>query len=590
MLPRCRTPRLLFSFLTFALPTALLLNVLSSRPLPVQAAESAANPSPRLAVLVVFDQMRGDYLSRWEKLFGEKGFHRLQRDGAWFTNCHYPYSDTLTAPGHASIATGCLPSEHGIIDNDWYDRTAGKDVYCVITGRHERVPPVPRSEPVSETEQKRIAKTSVSPERLLVTGFADALKEATRGKGRVVALSLKDRSAVLPAGYHPDACYWFDNRDGIFVTSTYYGLPLHAWVAEFNRARPADRWFGKAWERYRPDLEYFYYSGPDDVSAEGRGFGQERTFPHPMKGGKAKLSEDYYQAVVASPYGNELLLELALRAIDGERLGRGDAPDFLSVSFSSNDLIGHVWGPDSQEVLDVTLRSDQILQRLLDHLDAKVGKGRYVLALTADHGVCPLPEVARGQGKDAGRVPGDLLGSRAEAFLNKTFGKKEENGRWLVGKASSWAYLNHALLQKHGLDAAQVEETLAGWLKQQPGILTAYTRSQLLKGLPPDDVLGASVRRSFHPERSGDVVVVVKPYYLYSSLFVTGTTHGTPHPYDTHVPLLVYGPGVRPGVREQAVTPLATATILARALGIAPPARAQARLPDGLFTSPLRRY
>jgi hypothetical protein len=214
-----------------------------------------------------------------------------------------------------------------------------------------------------------------------------------------------------------------------------------------------------------------------------------------------------------------------------------------------------------------------------------VGKGQYVLALTADHGVCPIPEVARSQGKDAGRVPADLLGSRAEAFLNKTFGQKEEKVRWIEAKASTWVYLNRALLQQRGLDAARVEEALAGWLKEQPGVLTAYTRSQLLQGLPADDPIAARVRRSFHKVRSGDVEVVLKPYYLLSFPFVTGTTHGTPHAYDTHVPLLVYGPGVRPGVHEEAVTPLATATILAHGLGIPPPARAQDPLPETLYSS-----
>ena len=196
------------------------------------AAEPAASNPPRLAVLLIFDQLRGDYLSRWEQLFGEGGFRRLQQDGAWFTNCHYPYSDTFTAAGHASIVTGCSPSEHGIIDNDWFDRAVGKDVYCVISGRYERLPPVLKSEPVSPAEQKRIERTSVSPERLLAPGLGDSLKEATGGKGRVLALCLKDRSAVLAAGRHPDACYWFDSRDGIFVTSSYYGLQLRPWLAD----------------------------------------------------------------------------------------------------------------------------------------------------------------------------------------------------------------------------------------------------------------------------------------------------------------------------------------------------------------------
>jgi hypothetical protein len=244
------------------------------------------------------------------------------------------------------------------------------------------------------------------------------------------------------------------------------------------------------------------------------------------------------------------------------------------------------------------LRSDQVVQTILDHLDAKVGKGQYILALTADHGVCPLPEVARQQGKEAGRVPSELLASRAEAFLNKTFPKKatkgpspfsaqeQPQGRWLAGRTLSWVYLNRALLQQRELDAAQVEAALADWLKQQPGVMTAYTRTELVNGLPADDRIGASVRRSFHPDRSGDVKIVLKPYFLFSTVLGTGTNHGTPHPYDTHVPLLIYGPGVRSGIHPEPVTPQATATILARALGVKAPARAQAPLPEELFTSP----
>jgi hypothetical protein len=585
MHPRCRISwRVAFSVLTLLIGFYLVF--FGSLRIGAPAAEPLRNNSPRLAVLLIFDQMRGDYLSRWEKLFSERGFRRLQQEGAWFTNCHYPYSDTYTAVGHASIATGCSPDEHGIINNSWYERAAGREVYCVATGRYERVPAAIQTEPGSATQQKKPDSASVSPERLLAPALGDAVKEATGGKGRVVALSLKDRSAVLPAGRHPDACCWFDSHTGNFVTSSYYGLQLPRWIADFNRSRLADRWFGKAWRRFRPDLEYAFYSGSDDVAAEGKGFGQGRTFPHPMMGGKDKLSPNYYQALTTSPYGNELLLELALHALDAEHLGSGETPDFLSVSFSSNDLIGHCWGPDSQEVLDVTLRSDQIVQRLLDHLDAKVGKGRYVLALTADHGVCPIPEVARAHGKDAGRVSADLLGNRAEALLQKTFGQGEEKSRWLEARAGSWVYLNRALLQQRRLAKAQVEEALAEWLKGQPGVLTAYTRSQLLHGLPAADIIGRRVLHSFFPERSGDVLVVLKPYYLFANPLLPGTTHGTPHPYDTHVPLLIYGPGVHSGIHEEAVTPQASATILAHALGILPPARARASLPKGLFTSP----
>ncbi len=538
---------------------------------------------PRLAVLVIFDQMRGDYLSRWQRLFGPGGFRRLQTEGAWYPDCHYPYADTVTAAGHASVLTGCSPAVHGIIANDWYDRASGENVGCVAFSRYTRVPPPTTEITLTSSGKKELA--GCSPERLLTPTLADVLKEATGGKARVVSLSLKDRAAVLPAGRKPDACYWFDPTAGIFVTSTYYRNRLHRWVAEFNRDRPADHWFGQTWQRLLPNLDYVRYSGPDDVIGEGTGFRQGRCFPHPMTAGLKAPGKLYYQALANSPFGNELLLKLAERALDAEHLGAGDVPDLLCLSFSSNDIVGHCWGPDSQEVLDVTLRADEIVQKLLAHLDSTVGNGRYVLVLTADHGVCPLPEVARAQGKEAGRVSGPLLAANAEAFLNQRFGQKGGSDRWLDSRADLSLYLNRRLLSARGLQSVEVEDALAGWLKKQPDVLTAYTRTQLLKGLPEDDDIGGRVRRSFHPERSGDVAVVLKPYHLLALPLLTGTNHGSPHPYDTHVPLLVYGPGINRGTQEGSITPQATAAILARALGIRPPSRAEAPVPEGLFTS-----
>ncbi len=541
------------------------------------AADLPQPPRPRLAVVVFFDQFRGDYLLRWDTLFGEDGFHRLERDGTWFQNCHYPYAYTVTAAGHASVSAGCSPDKHGIIGNDWYDRAAGAMVYCVSADRYEQVPPANKSTTDSNKKKPR----GVSPDRLLLPTVSDALKEATGGKARVVALSLKDRSAVLPGGHHPDACYWFDSGSGQFVTSTYYRDRLHPWVAEYNRSRAVDQWFGQDWLRLRPDLDYARYSGPDDVVGEGKGTGQGRMFPHPFRADTGQPRKSYYEALINSPYGNNLLLGLAKRAIDAEQLGADEIPDLLSVSFSSNDLIGHTWGPDSQEVLDATLRSDGIVKVLLAYLDNKVGPGRYVLVLTADHGVCPLPEVARSQGKDANRVPAPE--KRAEEFLNETFGKNEDKARWVEATYHPWIYLNRDRIRQRGLKAADVEEALAGWLKKQPGVYSAYTRTQLLQGVPQEDTIGQRVRRSFRPERSGDVIVISKPYYLVSSEFGTGTGHSTPHAYDTHVPLLVYGPGIRKGVRPDAVTPQAAAPILAQALGIQPPAGADVPVPENLF-------
>ena len=540
---------------------------------------------PRLAVLVVFDQMRGDYLTRWESLFIDNGFRRLMKGGAWFENCHYPYAHTVTAAGHASMLTGCSPDKHGIIGNEWFDRFTGKEIGCVETDRYERVPPLSKGGgKAAETRPAAGFKwQSASPDWLLMPSVGDVLKEKTGGAGRVVSLSFKDRSAILPAGHHPDSCYWLDTATGTFVTSTFYRDRLEPWIVDFNCRQPADQWFGHDWLRIRPDLDYAAYSGPDDIRAEGVGVFQSRTFPHPLTGGYTKVGPLYYKALYNSPFGNELLLDLAKRAIDTLELGKHKEPDLLCLSFSCNDPIGHCWGPDSQEVMDVTLRSDRIVADLLGYLDAKVGQGQYTVALSADHGIGPLPELSRQQGKPAARIDPTVLSKDAETFLEQTFGKAgEEKTRWVLDAAYPWIYLNREVIHERGLDEAEVEDALVRWLKQQPGFLTAYGRTQLLRGLPEHDAKGAQVRRSFYPDRSGDVEAVLKPYYLCTSL-LTGTHHGTPHSYDTHVPLLIFGPGVNPGTHTEVVTPQAIAAILSRALDLPPPQGAEAPLPDGLF-------
>jgi hypothetical protein len=555
---------------------------------PLGAADepAAKQPPSRLAVLVVFDQLRGDYLTRWDSLFGDAGFRRLETDGAWFQNCHYPYADTVTGAGHTSLLAGCSPSRHGIVANDWYDRLAGEEVYCATLPRYQRVPPIVEDD-AGNAPKKGKPKPGGAPDRLLVPTLGDALKEATAGKGRIVALSLKDRSCVLPAGRKPDACYWFDTTTGTFNTSTYYRDRLHEWVEKFNQGRPAERWFKQDWTRLRPDVDYERYSGPDDQPGEAKGIFQGSAFPHAMNGGLKKPGKQSSEALYNSPFGNTMLLDLVERALEAEGLGAHETPDLLIVSFSSNDPIGHCWGPDSHEVLDVTLRSDLIVKDLLALLDAKVGKGRYTLVLTADHGVCPLPEVARKQGKDAARILPSTLAREAEAFLDETYGQGTGKSRWIERFVSPSMYLNYRTLRDHGCERADVENALAGWLKKQPGMQTAYTRTELINGVAADDAIGQAVRLSFHPDRSGDVIIVVKPYYQIMT-FLTGTGHGTPHPYDTHVPLLVFGPEVRPSIRKDKVVPQTAAVILAHALGIQAPAAAEVCVPDGLFRSTKR--
>ncbi len=385
----------------------------------------ARNARVKLAVLIVFDQMRGDYVEKWRPLFGPRGFQRIQKDGVWFPNCYYPYASTSTGPGHSALLSGATTDITGIIENDWYDRKAAALVYCAGSDRYSFVPPLPPAPPTTSAKADvapRKPKPVGHPDLMLAETVADVLKRETKGQGKVFGLSLKDRAAILPTGKRPDGAFWFTGK---FVTSTYYTDTLPKWVENFNNSRVADQWFGHDWVRFRGDLNYAAYSGPDDVAGEGRLNGRGVTFPHNMTGGKDQPGKEYYEALANSPMGNELLLALAKECVRAEQLGQDDVPDLLVVSFSSNDLVGHTFGPDSQEVLDITLRSDAIVADFLDYLDTTVGAGNYAVTISADHGICPLPEVAARtlpDGKDAARVDLAKFLTAAENHLRGAFG------------------------------------------------------------------------------------------------------------------------------------------------------------------------
>ena len=538
-----------------------------------------AGERPRLVVLLVFDQMRGDYLGRWNDLFVEGGFRRLTGEGVWFQECHYPYAYTTTGPGHATIATGCPPIEHGIINNEWYDRKQQKLVNCVGSDRYEQLPL-----PIWEKDDKKKSKDGVSPQRLMAPSLADAIKDQLGEQAKVVCLSLKDRSSVLPGGKRPDACYWVDKR-GRVVTSTYYRDHLHDWVKEFNASRYVEQWRDTEWYRFRPDVDYPRRAGPDDVKGESKGHEQGRTFPHLLGDGPKRKPTNYYEAVGASPFGNDVLLELTKRAVVAEKLGQRDTPDFLSVSFSSNDLVGHAWGPDSQEVLDVTLRSDLIVRDLLNFLDQKVGKGKYVVALTADHGICPLPEVSRMRGVAARRVEFKSFLKKAEEHLNNVFPPADLDsigkGKW-IETGGLQLYVNRRRVAARETTAEKVEAELSNWLKKHPAVAAAVTGDELLRGNAPVE-FAEPLRLSYYPERTGDLMLLPRSHCLMVATYLDGTTHGSPYRYDTHVPLVVLGPGVKAGVRKDRVSPEHTAVLLARALGIKPPAKSRVVAPEGVF-------
>ncbi|HQR05748.1 MAG TPA: alkaline phosphatase family protein [Gemmatales bacterium] len=526
---------------------------------------------PKLLVLVVFDQMRGDYLERWSKQFGTDGFNRLTSEGAWFTNCHYPYSMTLTGCGHATLGTGCIPAQHGIVENEWYDRSTGKNAYCATLGdRFKMIPDGAKS--------KSGLTGGGTPGRLLEPALGDVVKEVTNSKGKVIGVSLKDRGGVLPTGAKADICYWYDDNVGAFVTSNFYIDRLPSYMAKFNELKLADQWFVKDWTRLRNDINYTEFSGPDDVEGEGIGIKQGRTFPHPMTGGLDQPGPKFYDAIYTSPMGNDLTWQAAKAVLDNERLGQHEQTDYLVVSYSSNDSVGHVWGPDSQEVMDVTLRSDRIMADMINYLDAHVGRENYLMVVSADHGVCPLPEVSKAKGLVAGRVEATKEVPALEHYLSS---KYQTTAKWTEAISGAGIYLNLRTIKAAGKTYQEVEQAVADWFKTRPYVLEVYTRSQLLDPSPLPG-FGENVRKSFQPDRSGDVQPIMKPYHFLVSKYTTGTTHGSPHEYDTHVPLVFFGAGVVPGRRMEKVSPQLASVGLAHTLG-QKMNNSTVEVPEGLF-------
>jgi hypothetical protein len=539
-------------------------------PIPeVPPAPAATDEQPKLVVLLVFDQMRGDYVTRFADVFGPDGFERIKKEGVWFSECRIPYACTSTGPGHASLATGAPPSVHGIVENEWFDRRTNTKFYCCQPGRKfDLVPPLL----AEDKDPNRGSALGFSPERLLVPTVSDHLREHTGGKGRTFSLSIKDRTAVLMGGQRPSGVYCFDTRDGRFHTGAFYGRDAeHPWVKEFNESKFVDSWFDITWERLLPEPEYAKRCGPDDAAGEAQGFnGQGRAFPHSLKGKLDKPAKKYYDALEGSPFGNELLVALAKKAITAEKLGQGTHPDLLCVSFSSNDLIGHRWGPDSHEMMDVTVRSDRMVGQFLAFLDESVGKGKYVLVVASDHGVCPLPEAKTFP--TAARVMLKDVEAALSTALDAEYGVKPgANLPWFAmfdADLWPWVYLNADTLTVRELDREAVSAFVAGWLAKQPHIQAAYTRKQLAEGDDRTDRFKEKVRLAYHPDRCGDVIAVPKEGVLVTT-YAGGTSHGSPQPYDAHVPFLLYGAGVPAlGKWAEPVSSLAVAPTVARALGL----------------------
>lgn len=478
--------------------------------------KSAAD-SPKLVVGIVVDQMRYDYLPLYWDKFGEGGFKRLVKEGFSFENNHFNYVPTYTGPGHAAIYTGTTPSVNGIIGNSWYDRSIDGSMYVVADST---VDPV-------GTES---SAGKMSPENLLSTTFTDELKSASP-ESKVVAVSLKDRGAVLPAGHLGDAAFWYEGATGNFISSSWYMPVLPDWIKEFNEEGLARELSNKTWKTLLP-IDQYTESNKDDTPYEGTsGDEQAPVFPHEL----STYSDDSYGAVKGSPFGNTLIKELAKTAIEGESLGTDKTTDFLGVSFSSTDYVGHQYGPHSIELQDTYLRLDRDLADLLRYLDEKVGKGNYLVMLTADHGVVDVPAELKDKNLPGGYFDSKKVLNELSNYLDDKYGQAD----WIENYTNQQVYLDRGLVAEEGLSLKEVQMEVSDFLLRFEGVKSTNTAHNFQYRTYKNGQQ-AMYQRGFMYDRSGDVYIQLKSGWLDSS-YPTGTSHGSPYNYDTHVPLLFYG-------------------------------------------------
>lgn len=531
-------------------------------------------------LLIVVDQFRYDYLERFGDLFGPNGLRRLIRDGASWTQANYDHTPTYTAPGHGTMMTGAYPAESGIIGNEWIDRAGKKRVSSVSD---ETVKLLGSGDP---------KEGAASPHRLLSSTIGDELRLVTNDRSKVIGISVKDRSAILPAGRHANAAYWLSNT-GTMASSTYYFNQLPAWVAAFNNTKAADKYFGAKWERLVSESEYVKRAGPDSPPWEvvGAASGDTNAFPHTITGGAKEPNPAFYNAFDHSPFSNDLLVSFAQEAIVNEQLGQDDEPDVLTVSFSANDYIGHRYGPYSQEAMDAVLRVDRQIATLLDFVQARVGLGNTLIAFTADHGVAPIPEQAAALGLGGARIKtADVLTAVRSAISARynPQGKSPDPSADYILKYNYYGavteafingniYFDYEAFKRDNVDLDEISRVVAAAAQAIPGVARCFTRAQLLRGaMSITDPIERRVLHGFSPARSGDVVIIAEPF-KYLGQTITAT-HGSPYSYDTHVPLMIMGAGVIPGRYLEPASPADIAPTLSALLRLTAPTSVTGRV------------
>lgn len=516
-----------------------------------------APSKPKLIVFLVVDGLPMRQVINYRDQFAEDGFRRFLDKGTWFADAHYGHAFTVTAAGHSVMLTGAYPHRSGIIGNEWRDPVSGQAVYCTGDEAHTYL------------GHKTNKLDGTSPKNLRVETVGDVLKRANAAS-KVIGISGKDRGAILPAGKTGTA-YMYMSETGGFASSTYYMKEHPQWVTAFNGAKPANAFFKKTWAPLLSDDAY-KYSVPDGqkwFASTGGG-----KLPMTIGSGEAP-GANFYGSLLPTPFGDELTLAFARAAIEGEGLGQDDAADILSVSLSSHDYVNHAFGAESRISHDHTLQLDRHLQAFFRYLDVKVGKNNYLAVLTADHGFMPTPEWAKTMGYDGGRINSAELGARMNAELGKQFGE----GRWMLGGSANGIVLNHKLITEKGVNKAAITEEARKLLAAEPGVAGVYTRAQLESGsLPANTRHRSGLLKSFHPDHSPDLILVLKPHWLSGSRAV-GTTHGSPYDYDTHVPILFYGPAwAGAGMVQPRVEVADIAPTLAQVLGIPAPSASEGKV------------
>ncbi len=505
---------------------------------------SAYNARPKLVVVIVIDQFRGDYLERYHDQFGEGGFRLFMDRGAYFTDCNYDYANTRTAPGHATLFTGSYTSGHGIVANEWWDPRKKKRVTSV-------------EDDTTKLVGSKNAGPGASPRNLMSDTLGDEMKLATAGKARVFAVSLKDRAAVLPAGFSGDGAYWVDPQSGDWITSTYYRSDLPQWVRNFNGGNPAEGRAAKYWNREWKDKDN-----------EGTILGS--TAPRKSKDGTAA---GFYEVVGSTPFANDYEFDFARELVVYEKLGAGPATDLLVISLSANDILGHQVGPDSPQMRSMALEMDRQLAEFFDFLRHQIGMASVWMALSADHGIAPLPEFAKTLRLPAANLDAKALREQINSLLAKKYAKKAD---YVLELDYPMAWLNaEAFAGTAGAKDESVAEGDVGDAMKQLGWSGYFTKSGLARGDIPPTEMGRRYAHSYSPEGGFYVMGIPAPFQVGVA---KGTDHATPFTYDTHVPLAFYGLAFQPGIYRMHAEPVDLAVTLASLLGINAPSAATGRV------------